>query len=102
MERITSVNQLSKGDRIVRIADNEIITMEFVCIHPHNEDYSVMLNVNLDGAPKFWNQNLEYQEWYRYTSGDQWIELHQMIAEQMRKQMEWHQNRAEELKQKIK
>ena len=76
--------------------------MEFICIHTHNEKYSVMLYDNKDGVPKFWNEYLERQEWYKYTIGDQWIELHQRMAEQLRKQMEWHQNRAEELKQKIK
>lgn len=102
MERITSVNQLSKGDRIAKIDGNKVILLEFICIHPNNEKYSVMLDDNKDGAPKFWNEDLEHQEWYKYTSGDQWIELHQRMAEQLRKQMEWHQKRAEELKQKIK
>lgn len=101
MERITSVNQLSKGDRIAKIDGNKVILLEFICIHPHNEKYSVMLDDNKDGVPKFWNEDLERQEWYKYT-GDQWIELHQIMAEQLRKQMEWHQNRAEELKQRIK
>ena len=102
MERITSVNQLSKGDRIAKIDGNKVILLEFVCIHPHNEKYSVMLNDNKDGAPKFWNEDLERQEWYKYTSGAQWIELHQRMAEQLREQMELHLNRAEELKQRMK
>lgn len=79
MERITDIKQLKPGDKIWSIdhfsANATII--EFVCIHPHNHEYSVFLNINYDGMPKFYNKRLQEDKWYRYDGTDAcWNEIH--------------------------
>lgn len=74
MKRITNINELKPGDKIISIDYNYVETREFLCIHPHNDDYSLFLNFNLDGMKKFWNQRLEEEEWYLY-SDDDWDEI---------------------------
>ena len=59
MKRITEISQLTKGDVIVIIVDHKIVKREFVCVHPHNNKYSLFLNELQDGCPKFYNENLK-------------------------------------------
>lgn len=93
MERITNVSQLNKGDVIVNVKGDVITVLEFREIHPHNDAYSVMLNSNQDGAPKFYNKRLEAEEWYLYTSAKQWSEFHQMVIDNLNKEIEHHKER---------
>lgn len=74
MKIIRDINELKPGDKIISIDYNYVETREFLCIHPHNEDYSLFLDFNLDGMKKFWNQRLEEEEWYLY-SDDEWDEI---------------------------
>lgn len=93
MERITNINQLKAGDKIIHIKGHSgYEILEFVCRHPHNDKYSVMLNSNNDGAPKFYNSILDTYEWYRYTgSKSQWAEIHKILAENLRKEIAYHE-----------
>lgn len=93
MKRITNVSQLKKGDVIVNVKGDVITTLEFREIHPHNDAYSVMLNSNQDGAPKFYNKRLEEEEWYLYTSGNQWSELYQMVIDNLNAKIERYKDR---------
>ena len=93
MKRITNVSQLNKGDMIVNVRGSVITTLEFIEIHPHNSAYSVMLNDMYDGAPKFYNKRLEEEEWYLYTSGEQWSELYQMVIDNLNKEIERYKER---------
>lgn len=93
MKRITNVSQLKKGDVIVNVKGDVITTLEFREIHPHNDAYSIMLNSNHDGAPKFYNKRLEEEEWYLYTSGKQWSELYQMVIDNLTAEIERYKDR---------
>ena len=93
MKRITNVSQLKKGDVIVNVKGDVITTLEFREIHPHNDAYSVMLNINHDGAPKFYNKRLEEEKWYLYTGGKQWSELYQMVIDNLTAEIERYKNR---------
>jgi len=54
--------------------------LEFVCIHPHNSEYSIFLNSCEDGMPKFYNKRLEKENFYLYDGSSVcWEEIH--IAE---------------------
>ena len=97
MKRITNVSQLKKGDVIVNVKGDVITTLEFREIHPHNDAYSIMLNSNHDGAPKFYNKRLEEEEWYLYTSGKQWSELYQMVIDNLTAEIERYKNRMKQL-----
>ena len=90
MKRITNISQLKAGDKIFRVHGDELIIKEFICIHPHNEHYSIFLNDMEDGAPKFYNSRLESEEWYLYT-GNEWNEIYDA-------QIAWHQRQIERLR----
>ena len=67
-KRVTNVLQLQPQDKIWSI-DNltgRVVIIEFVCVHPHDEKYSVFLNDTYDGLPKFYNEKLEKEKWWRY------------------------------------
>ena len=97
MKRITNVSKLKKGDVIVNVKGDVITTLEFREIHPHNDAYSIVLNSNHDGAPKFYNKRLEEEEWYLYTSGKQWLELYQMVIDNLTAEIERYKNRMKQL-----
>lgn len=74
MKIIRNINELKPGDKIISFDYNYVDTREFLCIHPHNENYSLFLDIDLDGMQKFWNQRLEIEKWYLY-SNDEWDEI---------------------------
>lgn len=93
MEKITSISQLKKGDKIWTIdtLSGKVDILEFLCIHPHNEEYSIFLNENYDGMPKFYNKNLTDGDYERYDgSGDCWVRIHA-------KEIEWHKRRIQDI-----
>lgn len=93
MEKITSVEQLERGDRIFRI-DNvgRVEIIEFLCVHPHHPGYSIFLDMNQDPIKKFWNKYLVEKCWYRYDA-DAWRKIHQM-------EIEWHLHEIEFIKRR--
>ena len=95
MKRITEISQLTKGDIIVTIADRKIVKREFVCVHPHNDKYSIFLNELQDGCPKFYNENLKLKEWYLFTnSKEEWKELYDMVVEELKKAIDFYVQRS--------
>lgn len=99
MERITDINQLKTGDKIIRFKRSGTYEiLEFVCIHPDNDEYSVMLDSNLDGTPKFYNQVLKDAKYYRYTGTmTQWAEIHKILAESLREECELHEGKSKRI-----
>lgn len=95
MKRVTEINQLTKGDIIVTIADYKIVKREFVCVHPHNDKYSIFLNELQDGCPKFYNETLKLKEWYLFTnSKGEWKELNAMMVEELKKAIDFYEQRS--------
>ena len=91
MKRVTEINQLTKGDIIVAIADHKVVKREFVCVHPHNDKYSLFQ----DGCPKFYNDNLKNKEWYLFTnSTEENKELNAMIVEELKKSIAFYEQRS--------
>lgn len=68
MKRIKDISELAPGDRIWRIKrDFSLEIMEFVCLCPHSTNlYSVFIDRNLNGMPKFDNTRFTIEEWYMY------------------------------------
>lgn len=67
MKRITNINQLKPGNKIFTVnRDGSLEILEFREIHPNNDNYSLFLNENQDGMHKFFNKNLEKEEYYLY------------------------------------
>nr|DAV79847.1 MAG TPA: hypothetical protein [Caudoviricetes sp.] len=85
MKRVTEINQLTKGDIIVAIVDRKIVKREFVCVHPHNDKYSIFLDELYDGCPKFYNDNLKLREWYLFTNSKEDLkELNAMMVKELK------------------
>lgn len=99
MKRITEISQLTKGDVIVTIADYKIVKREFVCVHPHNDKYSIFLNELQDGCPKFYNENLKYNEWYLFTNSKKdWKELNAMMVEDLKNSIAFYEQHSKEIR----
>ena len=95
MKRVTEINQLTKGDIIVAIADHKVVKREFVCVHPHNDKYSLFFDELQDGCPKFYNDNLKIKEWYLFTnSKEENKELNAMIVEELKKSTAFYEQRS--------
>lgn len=99
MKRITEISQLTKGDVIVIIVDHKIVKREFVCVHPHNDKYSIFLNEYHDGCPKFYNENLKFKGWYLFTnSKEDWKELNAMMVEDLKNSIAFYEQRSKEIR----
>ena len=95
MKRITEISQLTKSDVIVTIVDHKIVKREFVCVHPHNDKYSIFLDELHDGCPKFYNDNLKLKEWYLFTnSKEEWKKLNAMMVEELKNEIAFYEQRS--------
>ena len=95
MKRVTEISQLTKGDIIVTIVDHKIVKREFVCVHPHNDNYSIFLNELYDGCPKFYNDYLKSKEWYLFTNSKEDLkELNAMMVEELKKSIAFYEQRS--------
>lgn len=54
MKRITDIKELKRGDKIVRIDSDGCGFYEFLMIHPHNDQYVLMIEEMSQNAPKFY------------------------------------------------
>lgn len=89
MKRIIDITQLHPGDKIVRVFEDDVQILEFVCLNPHNELYSIMLNQNCDGTRKFYNLWLPVEKWFLYEgSDDDWLEIIDMQIEAYKRDIE--------------
>lgn len=94
MKRITEISQLTKGDIIVTIVDRKIVKREFVCVHPHNDKYSIFLDELYDGCPKFFNENLRFKNWYLFkNSEEERKELNAMMVEELKNSIAFYEQR---------
>ena len=95
MKRVTEINQLKKGDVIVAIVDLKIVKREFVCVHPHNDKYSIFLDELYDGCPKFYNDNLKSKEWYLFTNSKEDLkELNAMMVKELKNSIDFYEQRS--------
>ena len=97
MIRITNIRELKQGDRIFKIDSNGIpVFLEYVCPLPsYPSEYSLMVDqLTKNGAPKFYNKDLEKEEWYLYSENQDWVEIHQM-------EIQWHERQIAHLKERI-
>lgn len=95
MKRVTEISQLTRGDIIVAIKDLKIVKREFVCAHPHNDKYSIFLDELYDGCPKFFNENLRFQDWYLFTNTEEdRKELYTMMVEELKNSIAFYEQRS--------
>ena len=79
MERITSISQLSKGDRIVKISGEVVTMLQYHDVHPND-------------------LRLEEEKWYKYVgSTENWIEIYQMMVDNLQKDIDYYKREIKEL-----
>lgn len=103
-ERVTNVLQLQPQDKIwsIEMLTGRVVIIEFVCVHPHNENYSVFLNDNHDGLPKFYNEKLEKEEWWRYDGSIEcWREIYTEQKKWVVKEGRYIDERLKEISRKL-
>lgn len=105
MKRITDIKELKPGDKIWHINkfNGNADILEFVCIHPHNEAYSIFLDINYDGMPKFYNDRIKEEEYFLYDGTNKcWECMH--LAEQTwyKRQIQYLEERLANLREKMK
>ena len=91
MERVSNANQLHSGSKIVRVNpfDGRIERLEYVAPHPHHDKYSLFINDNYDGIPKFYNPRLAEEKWYHFhDTKEEWDELIKMRYAYHKKEIE--------------
>lgn len=91
MKRITDINELKKGDKIVSFFCGQVCFYTFLCVHPNNDKYVLLIDDLTKDAPKFYINNLIENEWYTdYT-----------LNEINKKKIEYHERMIERLKERI-
>lgn len=70
MKRITDITQLHPGEKIVRVFENEVQILEYICLDPLNQYCSLMLDSNRDGTPAFYNVRFRDENWFLYDGSD--------------------------------
>ena len=63
----TNISLLKAGDKIVKIEEDYAIYYEYLMVHPHNNDYILMLD-HCENIRKFYIPNILNQNYYiEYT-----------------------------------
>lgn len=103
MELVKSFDELKKGDKIVNIIDNEVVVMEFVCLHPKDCYYALFLDTMVtDGAKSVSKTSFEKSTNYRFNdTKEEWIEIYQTLIENTNKKHDedvaWYEERIKKL-----
>lgn len=63
----TNISLLKAGDKVVKIEEDYAIYYEYLMVHPHNNDYILMLD-HCENIKKFYIPNILNQNYYiEYT-----------------------------------
>ena len=103
MEIVKTFDELKKGDKVVVINGDEVNIMEFVCLHPRDNNYALFLDdMVTDGAKSVSNTKFALDNAYRFhNTNEEWIEIYQTLIDnvnaQHHKDVLWFENRIERL-----
>lgn len=63
--RLTNIKQLTNGVSFHRITtDGQVISYDFLCIHPHNKNYIIAINRLTANGDKIYTPNLFKEEYW--------------------------------------
>ena len=92
MKQITDITELTPGTRIVEFCGDRTAFWEYLCQHPRNPEYVLLLESLSQNAIKQYIPNLLRSDWYiDYT-----------FEEIYEKRKEWHLKQIERLNERIK
>ena len=92
MKTIQSIDQLKKGDRIVSMHGDDVTYYEFLCVHPNNDQYVLMIESLSQEAKKIYIPKLLNNEHFLtdYTMNEIYLA-----------EIDWHTQQIERLKERI-
>lgn len=100
MELVKSFGELKKGDKIVNIVGEQVIVIEYLCLHPKDSNYALFSTSTIaDGAKSVSKTNFEkYNTNYRFhNTNEDWIEIYNMLIEneneRHNKEISWYMDR---------
>lgn len=92
MKQITNISELQPSTQIVRLCGDQCTFWEYLCPHPRNPEYVLLLESLSQNAIKQYIPNLLESEWFiEYT-----------FEEIYEKRKEWHLKQAEKYEKRIK
>lgn len=93
MKQITDLSELTVGTQIVRFFGDQVSFWEYLCLHPKNSKYILLLeDLSKDAIKQYIPNLLNSDEWYiDYTFEDIW-----------ERQRDWHLKQAKRFDEKIK
>lgn len=90
MKKVHNLSELKAGDTIVSVIDGKLKLLHFVSLLSTNSNYAIVLDEYYNGAPKFYNNNFTYENWFLYTgSKDDWIQIYNLMIEYHKKDIEY-------------
>lgn len=93
MKQITDITELTPGARIVKFCGDRIVFWEYLCQHPKNPEYVLLLeSLSQDAIKQYIPNLLNSKDWYTdYT-----------FEEIYEKRKEWHLEQIKRLDKRIK
>lgn len=94
MKTIKDISQLKKGDRIVFFHGDDVVYFEFLCVHPRNDKYVLMIESLSQDAKKVYIPNIidnvNYQTDYTMVEvHEREIEWHRQMIDRIQKRVEY-------------
>ena len=86
MELITSISQVKAGDQIVCVRYDKITILEYLCQHPHNPKYFIVIN-EWEQPEMYYIPDFLKGLWYRYDSSTS-KQLDQMVIDNLTRKIE--------------
>ena len=84
MERITNINDLKSGQKLISFNRGKVNYYEFLMIHPHNPEYILCLNSTQDGVKIY--SKIVYENFFTNYSEE---EIFEKLREYYLKESEW-------------
>lgn len=90
--RVFNFNELKKRDRIWNVQHGKWQILTFIDILDKHNKYGIFLNTSYDGVPKFYEDRLKEEQWYRYNDSDEtWHHIYKAMAEDLKNDLKYYE-----------
>ena len=90
--RVLNFNELKKGDRIWSVQHRKWRVLTFVEVLSEYNAYGIFLNASYDGEPKFYENRLKEEKWYRYDDSDEtWYHIYKAMTEDLKNDLKYYE-----------
>lgn len=85
-ELVRSYSELKPGDKVWRIVNGEWEIIEFLCPHPHHEQYAFFMNLCQEVMKKKYEPEFITECWLRYSDEDScWLAIYKAKINRLKK-----------------